>query len=133
MVSIRILISNTCSSVFMCLVSKQGYLVVVYYFLLPFAFCFPFPTFLDRCLLGTLVLRVAFAPPPTILNIFPPHTVHIPDMPLRPFFVLIRFSSFISRLTLHFAQYPSVVNLPYFSYLNIRLARLQVGELKKLQ
>jgi hypothetical protein len=59
------------------------------------------------------------------LNIFPPHTVHIPDMPLRPFFALIRFSSFISRLTLHFTQYPSVVNLPYFLYLNIRLARLQ--------
>jgi hypothetical protein len=49
--------------------------------------------------------------------------VHIPEMPLRPFFVLTRFSSLISRITLHFIQYPSVVNLPYFSCLDIRLAR----------
>jgi hypothetical protein len=88
-------------------ITSVGYV----YFLLVFAFTFTFPTFLDRCLLGTLALPVAFAPPPTILNIFPPHTLHIPDMPPRPSFALIRFSSFISRLTLHFAQYPSVVNL----------------------
>jgi hypothetical protein len=85
------------------------------YLLLLFAFTFTFPTFLDRCLLGTLALLVAFAPLPTILNIFPPHTVHIPEIPLRPFFVLTRCSFFISRLTLHFTQYPSVVNLRYFS------------------
>jgi hypothetical protein len=76
-----------------------------------FLFIFTFPTFLDRCLLGTLALPVAFALPPTIWNIFPPHTVHIPDMPLRPSFAFTRFSSFILRLTLHFTQYPSVVNL----------------------
>src|ERR1700746_863359 len=87
------------------------FLFAGYYFLLLLAFTFTFPTFLDRCLLGTLALPVAFAPPPTILNIFPPHTVHIPDMPLRPFFILTRFSSFIPRLALHFIQYASVVNL----------------------
>ena len=86
-------------------------LVVGYYFLLIFAFSFTFPTLLDRRLLGTLVLPVAFALPPPILNIFPLHTVHFPEMPLRPFLVLTRFSSVISRLTLHFIQYPSVVNL----------------------
>jgi hypothetical protein len=95
-------------------------LVVVYYFLLLFAFRFPFPSFVVRFLLDILLL--VFAAAPTILNIFPPHTVQIPEMPLRPFFVLTRFSSLISRLTLHFIQYPSVVNLPYFSCLDIRLA-----------
>ena len=93
-------------------------LVVVCYFLLLFAFRFPFPCFVVRFLLDILPLVFAAA---TILNIFPPHTVHFPEMPLRPFFVLTRFSSLISRITLHFIQYPSVVNLPYFSCLDIRL------------
>src|SRR5215472_4682509 len=96
-------------------------LVVVCYFLLFFAFRFPFPSFVVRFLLDILLL--VFAAAPTILNIFPPHTVHFPEMPLCPFFVLTRFSSLISRITLHFIQYPSVVNLPYFSCLDIRLAR----------
>jgi len=88
-------------------------LVVVCYFLLLFAFRFPFPSFVVRFLLDILLL--VFAAAPTILNIFPPHTVHFPEMPLRPFFVLTRFSSHIARLILHFIQYPFVVNLPYFS------------------
>src|SRR5215471_2614043 len=84
----------------------------VFYFLLIFAFPFPFPCFVVRFLLGALPILFVFAPLPIILNIFPPQTVHIPAMPLRPSFALTRFSSFISRLTLHFMQYPSVVNLP---------------------
>jgi hypothetical protein len=62
------------------------------YFLLLFAFTFTFPTFLDRCLLGTLALPVAFAPPPTILNIFPPHSADSgyatsPILRSHPFFI----------------------------------------------
>jgi hypothetical protein len=88
--------------------------------LLSLAFRFSFTRFVVRFLLD--ISPLVFAAP-TIVNIYPPHTVHIPEMPLRPFFVLTRFSSLISRLTLHFIQYPSVGNLPYFSYLDIRLAR----------
>ena len=96
------------------------FLILGFCLLLSLAFRFSFPSFVVRFLLD--ILPLVFAAAPTNLNIFPPQTVHIPEMPLRPFFVLTRFSSLISRLTLHFIQYPSVVNLPYFSCFDIRLA-----------
>jgi hypothetical protein len=88
--------------------------------LLSLVFRFPFPSFVVRFLLDILLL--VFAAAPTILNIFPPHTCrsqrcHFARSSSSHVFHLS------SRLTLHFIQCASVVNLPYFSCLDIRLAR----------
>ena len=106
---------------YICMSTTAVFLMLGCCLLLSLAFRFSFTRFVVRFLLD--ILPLVFAAAPTILNIFPPHAVHIPEMPLRPSFILTRFSSLISRLTLHFIQYPSVVNLPYFSCLDIRLAR----------
>ena len=42
-----------------------------------------------------------------ILNIFVPHTGHLPSVAGRPFFIWICFASLISRLVLHLTQYAS--------------------------
>jgi DNA protecting protein DprA len=41
------------------------------------------------------------------LNIFVPHSGHLPSVAGRPFFIVIWTASFISRLVLHFTQYAS--------------------------
>lgn len=51
---------------------------------------------------------LAFPLPPPILNILVPQTEHVPDIALRPFFMVICFSPFISLFFLHFTQYACV-------------------------
>jgi hypothetical protein len=50
---------------------------------------------------------------PPILNIFVPHTVHVPCVAGLPFFIVTFFSSFIVLLALHLTQYASVAMEPY--------------------
>jgi hypothetical protein len=50
---------------------------------------------------------------PPILNIFVPHTVHVPWMAGLPFFIVTFFSSFIVLLALHLTQYACVAMEPY--------------------
>jgi hypothetical protein len=50
---------------------------------------------------------------PPILNIFVPHTVHVPCVAGLPFFMVTFFSSFIVLLALHLTQYASVAMEPY--------------------
>jgi len=52
---------------------------------------------------GSRRKRRAYAAP--ILNIFVPHTGHLPSVAGRPFFMVICVASFISRLVLHLTQY----------------------------
>lgn len=52
---------------------------------------------------AVLADAAAVAPPP-ILNIFVPHTGQMPCVAGLPFFIVICFSSFISRFVRHFRQ-----------------------------
>ena len=45
-----------------------------------------------------------------ILNIAAPHSAHLPRVAGRPFFIVICSVSCISRLSLHFRQYPVIVS-----------------------
>jgi Na+-driven multidrug efflux pump len=54
---------------------------------------------------------LAFPLPPPILNILVPQTEHVPDIALRPFFMIICFSPFISLFFLHFTQYACVIKV----------------------
>jgi Na+-driven multidrug efflux pump len=54
---------------------------------------------------------LAFALLPPILNILVPQIEHVPDVALRPFFIVICFSPFISLFFLHFTQYPCVTKV----------------------
>jgi Na+-driven multidrug efflux pump len=54
---------------------------------------------------------LAFPLPPPILNILVPQTEHVPDIALRPFFMVICFSPFISLFFLHFTQYACVTKV----------------------
>ena len=46
-----------------------------------------------------------------ILNIFVPHTGHVPWVAGLPFFMVMLFGSFISRFVRHFTQYACTVDL----------------------
>jgi hypothetical protein len=54
----------------------------------------------------------AAEPPAPILNIFVPQTGHTPCVAGLPFFIVICFSSFISRLVRHLRQYASIALAP---------------------
>lgn len=54
---------------------------------------------------------LAFPLPPPILNILVPQIEHVPDIALRPFFMVICFSPFISLFFLHFTQYACVTKV----------------------
>ncbi len=45
-----------------------------------------------------------------ILNIAAPHSAHLPRVAERPFFIVTCSASCISRLSLHFRQYPVIVS-----------------------
>ena len=45
-----------------------------------------------------------------ILNILAPHSPHLPRVAGRPFFIVTCSASCISRLSLHFRQYPVIAN-----------------------
>jgi hypothetical protein len=60
-----------------------------------------------------------------ILYIPVPQTAHLPLRALRPFFIVSSFASLISRLALHFTQYPSFIEMA--SMLRRHCARRLIG------
>ena len=58
-------------------------------------------------------MQVAFQEAFPILNILAPHSPHLPRVAGRPFFIVTCSASCISRLSLHFRQYPVIINSFY--------------------
>jgi hypothetical protein len=91
--------------------------VITYFLFLAFAFAF----FAAGLALAFALAAPPLLPPP-ILNILVPQTVHVPEIALRPFFMVTCFSPFISLFALHFTQYACVANVRRFVCLDIRIA-----------